>query len=94
MIKTYQFNTGVRPFDFDPPAAMALMNGFVDSGNGVYVIPFRCEEVPDNYKFILACDSMDYPKDASPLDGKDYLIRRIRPGSAMQAKYAYFIKTN
>ena len=39
-MKRFQFNTGVRPFDHNPPAGMAFMEGFEDSGNGGYVIPF------------------------------------------------------
>ena len=50
MQREYYFNIGVKPYDFDPPAAMAFMPGFIDSGNGVYVIPFTCEEVPKGYK--------------------------------------------
>ncbi len=86
MIKEYQFNTGVKPFDFNPHAGMAFMDGFRDSGNGVYVIPFTCEEVPENYKFLLACDSLDYL-----INQEDYLIREILSGKLI-SKYAYFIK--
>jgi hypothetical protein len=86
MIKEYTFNTGVKPFDFTPPAGIAFMKGFRDSGNGVYVIPFKCEEVPKNYKFILACDFKNYP-----IKG-DVIIRKIKGESALKSKYAYFIK--
>lgn len=83
-MKTYHFNTGVRPFDFDPPAGMAFMKGFKDSGNGVYVIPFDCEEVPKGYRPTICCDILDYP------NTDDYIIREIEPGSALKGKYVYF----
>jgi hypothetical protein len=84
MIKEYTFNTGVKPFSHNPPAGMAFMSGFRDSGNGVYVIPFECEEVPEGFKCVMACDSPD-------IKG-DYIIREILPGSRMLSKYAYFVK--
>lgn len=87
MLVEYTFNTGVRPFDHEPPAGMAFMTGFRDSGNGVYVIPFMCEEVPEGYKLEMACDSADYPMQC------DHVVREIAPGSRMMSKYAYFTKT-
>lgn len=86
MIKEYTFNTGVKPFNHNPPAGMAFMKGFRDSGNGVYVIPFQCEEVPKEYKLELCCDDLNYP-----IQG-EYIIREILPGSALISKYAYFLK--
>lgn len=86
-IAQYQFNTGVRPFDHYPPAGMAFMKGFRDSGNGVYVIPFECEKVPNNYKFFMACDVNDYNL------SENVIVREILSGSAMNSKYAYFKKT-
>lgn len=84
MIKTYYANTGVEPFSFDPPAGLAFMDGYIDSGNGVYVIPFECEEVPSNYKYEFSCDILDYP------NTKDYIIREITHCKALKSKYAYF----
>lgn len=84
-MKTFHFNTGVRPFDHNPPAGMAYMKGFKDSGNGVYVIPFDCEDVPDGAAFKFACD---YP-DLYPEAG--YIVREIH-NSALLSKYAYFTK--
>jgi len=55
-MKKFQFNTGVRPFSHTLPAGMAFMKGFENSGNGVYVIPFYCDNVPDNATFKHACD--------------------------------------
>ncbi len=92
MIKTYQFNTGVRPFDHDPPAGMAFMDGYIDSGNGVYVIPFQCEEVPVGYSFKFSCDNPNMDKEQNPFCYSGNIIRRdILPGSAMMSKYAYFV---
>lgn len=98
MIKEYTFNTGVKPFNSSPPAGMAFMSGFRDSSNGVYVIPFECEEVPEGYKFVMACDSDNLPfdyikrfnKDITTKD--DVIIREILAGSRMKSKYAYFVK--
>lgn len=84
MLKEYVFNTGVRPFDHNPPAGMAFMPGFRDSGNGVYVIPFECEEVPENFTF-------QYSTDTFFEESPGFIRREIVEGSAMNSKYAYFI---
>lgn len=84
LIKEYTFNTGVRPFDHNPPAGMAFIEGFRDSGNGVYVIPFTCEEVPSNFKFSFAANTF-YE------DSEDLLRREILSGKLL-SKYAYFKK--
>jgi len=81
-MRRFQFNTGVRPFDHSPPAGMAFMKGYEDSGNGVYVIPFYCEDVPDNAVFQYACDH-DIPGDES-------LLKREIHNSVLISKYAYF----
>lgn len=82
-MKKFTFNTGVRPFDHHPPARMAFMKGFEDSGNGVYVIPFYCEGVPDGVTFKFACDDPDFYPEAN------YIVREIHD-SALLSKYAYF----
>lgn len=82
-MKEFTFNTGVRPFDFTPPAGMAFMKGFRDSGNGVYVIPFYCENVPDNAKFI-------YGSNEFKEDTEESICREIH-NSALLSKYAHFI---
>lgn len=84
-MKTFHFNTGVKPFNHTPPAGMAFMKGFIDSGNGVYVIPFDCEDVPDGATFKFACDNPNlYP-------GSGYIVREIH-NSTLVSKYAYFSK--
>lgn len=87
-IKRYVVNTGVKPYDFDPPAGMAFMDGFEDSGNGVYVIPFYCEEVPKNYSFIMASDFPEQP------GCEEYLVREIVQSKGLLSKYAFFKKNN
>ena len=81
-MKKFTFNTGVKPFDFTPPAGMAFMKGFEDSGNGVYVIPFYCKDVPDNAIFKYACNN-DIP-------GSENLLKREIFNSALLSKYAFF----
>lgn len=82
-MRRFQFNTGVRPFDHSPPAGMAFMKGFEDSGNGVYVIPFYCEDVPDNATFKHASDNFEE-------DTENSICREIH-NSALLSKYAHFI---
>lgn len=86
MLKEYVFDTGVKPFSFDPPAAMASLPGYRDSGNGVYVVPFTCEEVPEEYKFEFASDFPDIKPN------ENYIVREIVGKTALLSKYAYFIK--
>lgn len=81
-MKKFVFSTGVRPFDHNPPAGMAFMKGFEDSGNGVYVIPFYCENVPDNARFKYASDHFKE-------DTEDSICREIH-NSALISKYAHF----
>ena len=81
-MKEFTFNTGVRPFDHNPPAGMAFIKGFRDSGNGVYVIPFYCENVPEKAIFKFACDTFKE-------DTKEIICRKIY-NSALLSKYAYF----
>ena len=82
-MKRFQFNTGVKPFDFDPPAGIAFMEGYENSGNGVYVIPFYCKDVPDNAIFEHTCDKF--------IEDTDEIICREIHNSALISKYAHFI---
>ena len=84
MLKEYTFNTGVRPFNHNPPAGMAFMSGFRDSGNGVYVIPFWCEEVPEGSTLSHCYDIDDKPS------SEGLIKREIQPGSRIISKYAFF----
>ena len=82
-MKRFQFNTGIKPFDHNPPAVMVFMDGFEDSGNGVYVIPFYCEDVPYNASFRYASD--DFKEDT-----EESICREIH-NSKLISKYAHFI---
>lgn len=83
VLQRFHFNTGVKPFAFNPPAGMAFMKGFEDSGNGVYVIPFYCENVPKGAMFKEG--SNEFKPDTNNS------VCRIIYDSAMQSKYAHFI---
>lgn len=82
-MKEFTFNTGVRPYNFNPPAGMAFMKRYRDSGNGVYVIPFYCENVPDNAIFKYGSDEFEE-------DTSESICREIHD-SALLSKYAHFI---
>lgn len=79
MLKTFYFNTGVKIQD-NPH-----IKGGIDSGNGTVVIPFDCEDVPENATFKYACDN---PK---LIEGDDKVIVREIKNSQLLSKYAYFI---
>jgi len=79
----FLFDTGVKPFEFTPPAAMATMKGFVNSGNGVYVIPFYCEDVPKQAVLKHCCDQF--------IPDTDEMICREIHNSILISKYAHFI---
>lgn len=82
-LKKFTFNTGVKPFDYSPPAGMAFMKGYEDSGNGIYVIPFYCKNVPENAIFKYASDKFKE-------DTKESICREIN-NSALLSKYAHFV---
>jgi hypothetical protein len=82
--KEFVFNTGVKPYNHNPPAGMAFMKGFRDSGNGVFVIPFTCKNVPEN--ITLSYTSDEFKKDT------DTTICREIYNSVIKSKYAHFIK--
>ena len=81
-MRKFHFNTGVKPFEHSPPAGMAFMDGFEDNGNGVYVIPFYCEDVPDNAIFAYASDEFKEDTDNS-------ICRKIHKSNLL-SKYAHF----
>jgi len=79
-MKTFRFNTGVRPYSFSPP--VHVMKGNIVDGNGVMQIPFDCEDVPDNAVFEFACDHTP--------PGSEHLLRREMHNTNMVSKYAFF----
>lgn len=82
-MERFQFNTGVKPFNHNPPAGMAYMKGFEDSGNGVYVIPFYCKDVPDNATLKHCCEEF--------IEDTDEVICREIHNCKLLSKYAYFL---
>lgn len=81
-MKTFYFNTGVRPYNFNPP--VKITPGHVMHGD-VMVIPFDCENVPDNAVFMFTCDN---PK-LKEADYPNVIVREIF-NSKLVSKYAYF----
>lgn len=81
-MKTFYFNTGVRPYNRNPP--VKIMPGYVMRG-GVMVIPFDCENVPEGATFMFACDN---PK-LKEADYENVIVREIF-NSKLVSKYAYF----
>ncbi len=73
-MNTFYFNTGVKL----PTVCHA--KGAIDSGNGVWVIPFECE-APKGSVLKFCSDFPDLP------DGKAY---EIKQPSSLLSKYAYF----
>lgn len=73
-MNTFYFNTGVRL----PTVCHA--KGAIDSGNGVFVIPFECE-APKGSVLKFCSDHLDRS------EGKAYPIKQP---SNMLSKYAYF----
>lgn len=79
-IRTFQFNTGVKYSDYP-----FLSKGQTVSGDAK-VIPFNCEDVPQNAKFEFACD------DPNLYEGSGYIVREMF-NTSMLSKYAYFTTT-
>ena len=63
---------------------MGIPGGFVD-GNGVWVVPFDCEDVPKDATFIHAGPENDPAKDYP-----NYIQREIH-NSGLLSEYAYFL---
>ena len=72
------FNTGVKIW------VNPHIKGGIDSGNGTVVIPFHCDDVPDNAEFMFASDYEDLSKHHS-----NVIQREIRD-SELLSKFAYF----
>lgn len=81
-MKTFHFNTGVRPYIHHPP--VPILEGEVLRG-GTLQIPFQCD-VPENAAFMFACDNPDLPESKCG----NIVVAKIEPGSAMVSEYAYF----
>ena len=79
-MKTFYFNTGVKPFNHLP--AVPVMPGNVIRA-GTIQIPFDCEEVPDGAVFLYGCDTIKPGLDKS-------VIYREMKNTNMVSKYAFF----
>jgi hypothetical protein len=77
--KTFYFNTGVRI-----GSGAALCQGQIWR-DGVKMIPFDCENVPDGAVFMFACDTANAPESKLPC----FIAREIYSTSLL-SKYAYF----
>jgi hypothetical protein len=69
MQKTFYFDTGVRPYNFNPPVkpyGRQIIRGTIQ-------IPFICEDVPDNAFFKFACDNGELPE----AKHSNILVRKI-----------------
>jgi hypothetical protein len=75
-MKTFYFNTGVT--------IGSLSKGQIWSSNGVKVIPFDCEDVPDNAIFLHACDTDTFPPNCP------HIIKREIHNSSLRSKFAFF----
>jgi len=81
-MKTFYFDTGVKR---ELHSNLILMKGQFWSSNNVKIIPFDCDDVPDNAFFKFACDNPNLPE--SKL--KNWIVREIH-NSTLVSKYAYF----
>lgn len=81
-MKTFYFNTGVRPYIHNPPVKIG--KGQCVRG-GTMQIPFDCENVPDNAQFLFASDNPE------PMEAKaeNVIVREIF-NSTLVSKYACF----
>jgi hypothetical protein len=77
--KTFYFNTGVNPYNFNPP----IQPSKGQIVRGTIQIPFVCE-VPEGAVFKFASDSKE-----AGVKGFHF-IAEILEGSAMVSKYAFF----
>lgn len=82
-LQEFHFSTGVKPYSH-VPAVPVGKHEFVD-GNGVKIIRFYCEDVPQGAQFQFASP---YPncKEAAY---EHWIVREIVDGG-LASKYAYF----
>ena len=79
-MKTFNFDTGVKVYN-NPHGP----NGGKLSTNGVWVIPFDCEDVPEGSTFLYASGT-----DNLHAGNEAWMIRREIHNSGLISKYAYF----
>lgn len=79
-MSTFYFNTGVKP--------PSVMYGKQVWKGGTKQIPFECD-VPEDYRFMFACDNPDLPEGNSEY----WEVAKIKPEEGgMLSEYAYFMK--
>lgn len=78
--KTFYFNTGVRAYAHNPP--VPVCKGEILGANGVILIPFECDDVPENAIFKFACDHRP--------PYSDHLLMREIFNSSLVSKFAFF----
>lgn len=83
-LREFWFNTGVRVFAHDKPVPCSGEFEFVGE-HGVKQIKFFCENVPQNARFMYACDNPDNVSARTP----GVIVRPIVKGG-LASKYAYF----
>ena len=84
MEKTFYFNTGVRP-----ESGSGLFGQQVWK-DGTKQIPFVCDGVPDNARFLFACDNENLPETKIP---GIIVVKIINTGpGGILSKFAYFKK--
>lgn len=81
-MNTFYFNTGVKEGNNPYLEKTAVKRNSLGGGTH-YVIPFDCEDVPDNASFVFACDNPNLYPDAG------YIVREIH-NSKLISKYAFF----
>lgn len=85
MKQTFYFNTGVKPYSLGSPK-YHIEKGNVIDANGVMLIPFVCEDVPEGAQFAFACDNPNLPDYSG-----SHIVRPILEGGLL-SKFAYFKK--
>lgn len=84
MTTTFYFNTGVRMGKNPGLHERAITQKALDDGLPIYLIPFKCKDVPKGYDFIGASDYKEAFK------GVAVIRREIIQPSYMMSKYAFF----
>lgn len=87
MLQEFHFSTGVLPYSFS--FFRPLTNDEYIDNNGVLIIKFYCEDVPEGYNFKFGAVSDNCPEAKSP----NWIVRPI-VGGGLLSKYAYFQKVN
>ncbi len=77
-MKTFYFDTGVKPYAHNPPVKLGKRQIL----RGTIQIPFDCEDVPEGARFLHGSD------DPNPSHANE-IVREIH-NSTLVSKYAHF----